>query len=162
MWREALQHYSPPSRGQASCGSVHGSVAHSNWHNRVGETTRNYPIVYRLLRVHPEWLRNPALVQWIRREWCVCVLDDRLWSLNLFRRREEGALHVNGLCVLDDRLWSLNLDVGKNFTWMVCVCWMIDFGVSTGLYTILPSLVYGVWHTRGGGILRNGHAIVLQ
>jgi len=47
MWREALQHNSPPSRGQASCGSVHGSVAHPNWHNRVGETTRNYPVVYR-------------------------------------------------------------------------------------------------------------------
>jgi len=47
MWREALQHNSPRSRDQASCGSVHGSVARSNWHTRVGETTRNYPVVYR-------------------------------------------------------------------------------------------------------------------
>jgi len=30
MYREALQHNSPSSRGQASCGSVHGSVTHSN------------------------------------------------------------------------------------------------------------------------------------
>jgi len=47
MRREALQHNTPLPRGQASCGSVHGSVAHSYWHNRVGETTRNYPVVCR-------------------------------------------------------------------------------------------------------------------
>jgi len=30
MWREALPHNSPPSRGQASCSSLYGSVTHSN------------------------------------------------------------------------------------------------------------------------------------
>jgi len=49
MWRGALRRNSPPSRGQASCGSVHSSVAHSNWHNKVGETTRNYAVVYRYM-----------------------------------------------------------------------------------------------------------------
>jgi len=38
----------------------HGSVAHSNWHKMVGETTRNYPVVYRHL--DDERLRKKSFV----------------------------------------------------------------------------------------------------
>jgi len=65
MWREAVQHNSPPSRGQASCGSVPRECS-TLWLTQQGWGNYQEPVVYRPLTRQNTWISIQHWLDFLR------------------------------------------------------------------------------------------------